>query len=345
MNRRFSVTGLATVLGISVLARGQDAKPAVVYIDDLDITKAVQGYGSPGKNISAESNPVTLKGKTFSHAFGTHADGKMVIDTRGVAKSFSSIVGVDDDTSGAGSVRFYVIGDGKLLAESGILRGNDEPKTLTADLTDVKQLVLRCDVANDGDDNDHADWADAKIILKDGATDKPLAVGVSNAVPELGVFVDELDLSTAEPEGADAKADMSTSGHPITLDGKTFLHGYGTRANGKLVIAVNGAANAFTATVGVDDAAEPADSVRFNVYGDGKLLSRTDVIHHKDKPRELNVDITGVKQLVLKVDAGDSATSDNADWADPKITLDPVKASNRPETVDASTEVKEEAAK
>jgi alpha-galactosidase len=112
------------------------------------------------------------------------------------------------------------------------------------------------------------------------------------------------------------------------------------------VIGVNAAAKSFTAAVGVDDGSGPTDAAQFSVYGDGKLLTKSDVIHHGDKPKELSVDLTGVKQMVLKVDGGGNGTTgDNADWADPKITLDPANAKARPETVEASTEVKEEAAK
>ena len=55
-------------------------------------------------------------------------------------------VGVDDSTENtAGLVRFYVYGDGKLLAESVPARFGSKAQTLTADVRGVKviELVVR----------------------------------------------------------------------------------------------------------------------------------------------------------------------------------------------------------
>ena len=59
-----------------------------VWVDELDLSKATQGYNETYKNESAEHNPVTLKTKTFTHAVGTHANGMIVIDLKGAAKTF-----------------------------------------------------------------------------------------------------------------------------------------------------------------------------------------------------------------------------------------------------------------
>ncbi|HVT80677.1 MAG TPA: NPCBM/NEW2 domain-containing protein [Phycisphaerae bacterium] len=137
-----------------------------VWVDDLDLTKATQGWNETYKNESAEHNPLTLKGKTFKHAVGTHADGLIVIDLQGAAKSFSATVGVDDDAEEEGSVGFTVIGDGKVLARTGTINRPDPVKKITVDLTGVKQLVLQCDGGDDDNiNNDHADWAEPLITL------------------------------------------------------------------------------------------------------------------------------------------------------------------------------------
>ncbi len=137
-----------------------------VWVDDLDLTKATQGYNETYKNESAEHNPVTLKGKTFAHAVGTHANGLIVIDLKGAAKSFSVTVGIDDDAEDEGSCGFTVIADGKVLARTGTINRQDPVKKLSVDLTGAKQLVLQCDSGDDDNiNNDHADWAEPLITL------------------------------------------------------------------------------------------------------------------------------------------------------------------------------------
>lgn len=138
----------------------------VVWVDDLDLTKATQEWNETYKNESSEHNPLTLKGKTFKHGIGTHANGLIVIDLKGAALSFSAIVGVDDDAEEEGSVGFTVIGDGKVLARTGTIRRPDPVKEIKVDVKGVQQLVLKTDSGDDDNiNNDHGDWAEPCITL------------------------------------------------------------------------------------------------------------------------------------------------------------------------------------
>jgi alpha-galactosidase len=81
---------------------------------------------------------------------------------------FTATVGVDDEVGQRGSVVFKVVGDGKTLWESPILRGGDPARDVSVDLTGVNQLTLIVGDAGDDINYDHADWADAKIVMKEG---------------------------------------------------------------------------------------------------------------------------------------------------------------------------------
>ena len=153
-----------------------------VWLDDLNLSAATQGYGEPQKNQSIDGQPLTIGGKKFARGFGTHADGQLRVNLDGGAQSFSASVGVDDDVNGnaAASVEFIVRGDGKALWQSGVMRAGDAAKTCAVDLAGVKSLVLEVTDAGDGIAYDHADWADAKF---ETAAGKPVAVG-GEAKPE-----------------------------------------------------------------------------------------------------------------------------------------------------------------
>jgi len=74
-------------------------------------------------------------------------------------------VGVDEGKkTNPGSVEFLVIGDGKTLWKSGVMKGGKPVQRVEVDLTGVKSLELRATDGGDGVDSDHADWADARIL-------------------------------------------------------------------------------------------------------------------------------------------------------------------------------------
>ena len=138
-----------------------------VLLSELDLSKAVQGFGKPQADRSVDGHPLTLHGQTFAHGFGTHSPGILVIDLRGGTRRFTATVGIDDEVpDGKGSANFEVLGDkNKLLWQSGIQRKGQIPQTVDLDLTGVHQIILRVTTGGDGFEYDHADWADARFTV------------------------------------------------------------------------------------------------------------------------------------------------------------------------------------
>jgi hypothetical protein len=298
-----------------------------VFVDSLDLSKA-----HPATPASAHPTG-TLGGKKIEHAVALKPNASLVIDTKGNAKSFSAAVALDDAANAEALARFYIVGDGKLLAESGIMKKGDNAKTLTADLTGIKQLVLRVDDVQTKNPSTLASFGDAKITLASDTGEKPVTAAAEHAVPELLVYIDELDVSKATTGWNEPQINKSAEYNPLTLREKTFLHGFGTHAPSTFVINLKGAAKSFSAIVGVEDDADDAGTIGITVIGDGKVLAKTGTVGRTTAAKELKADLTGVQQLVLVVDSGDDddITMDHADWADAKITLDPAKAKDRPE--------------
>ncbi len=167
---------LVLALGLSLAALvPQIVSAETVWLDDLNLSAATQGWGEPHKNQSVDGKPLTIAGQSFARGFGTHAESKLHVNLNGGAQSFSASVGVDDDVNGsaASSVEFIVLGDGKELWKSGVLRAGNAAKACEVNLAGVKSLVLEVTAAGDGIDSDHADWANAKF---ETAAGKPEAV-------------------------------------------------------------------------------------------------------------------------------------------------------------------------
>jgi alpha-galactosidase len=151
---------------------GTSAGAATFGIETLDLGYVEQGWGGPQANRSVDGRGLSVGGRKFEHGLGTHAASSFRVALDGKGERFTSFVGIDDEVGKQGSVVFSVIGDGKPLCDSGVMRGGEPAKELNADLRGIKTIILRVGDAGDGLNFDHADWAEAKIAMIEG---KPAA--------------------------------------------------------------------------------------------------------------------------------------------------------------------------
>jgi len=157
-----------------------------------------------------------------------------------------------------------------------------------------------------------------------GATLLGLLFGGVGAGAEETVPLSKLDLSKAVQGFGKPLADRSVDNHPLTLHGQTFMSGFGTHSPGVLVIDLKGGTRRFTATVGIDDEVQGGrGSANFQVLGDGhKLLWQSGILRQGQSPKAVDLDLTGVQQIILRVTTGgDGFEYDHADWADARFVV------------------------
>ena len=147
----------------AVLAASPIVAAETVWLDDLDIAKTEQQWGNPHKNLSVDGHKLTIAGRAYERGMGTHAESTLVLDLQGAGERFAAVVGVDDEVTESGSVEFRVVGDGKTLWESGVMKSGQAAKPVAVSLKGVRKLLLVVGDAGDGINYDHADWADAKF--------------------------------------------------------------------------------------------------------------------------------------------------------------------------------------
>lgn len=160
-----TVTSSTKVTG---LAKGQ------IYLSDMRdqvVGTPTNGWGpvewdqSNGESSSEDGGPLTINKVEYAKGIGVHANSSITFNLQGRCTSFSAVVGVDDEVSTNGSVKFTVLGDGgRELATSKVLTFTDDGVQLTADTTGQQQLVLQVDDSGNGNGQDHADWADAQVV-------------------------------------------------------------------------------------------------------------------------------------------------------------------------------------
>jgi hypothetical protein len=138
-------------------------------VSDLQFVSATNGWGpverdqSVGGQNADDGTPLTIDGTVYPKGLGTNSPSDVTIYLGGNCSSFTSIVGDDADADGNGTMTFSVLGDGKTLAATGVIKGGDPAQQLTADLTGVQMLDLVVGDAGDGNAYDHGDWAMPKL--------------------------------------------------------------------------------------------------------------------------------------------------------------------------------------
>jgi alpha-galactosidase len=139
---------------------------ATIWLDDLDLRLTIQDWGDPHKNQSVDGHGLSIGGKSFEHGLGTHAESILFINLKSAAEIFSASVGVDGEVNNpVASVEFFVVGDGKTLWQSGVMKAGGTAKSFTVNLAGVKSLILKVGDAHDGISYDHADWVDARFEM------------------------------------------------------------------------------------------------------------------------------------------------------------------------------------
>jgi alpha-galactosidase len=144
-----------------------------IWLHELDISKMETGWGTVRANLSCDSNKLSVGGKVYEIGVGTHAISKMMIDLHGNGVKFGASCGVDDEASDQASIEFFVIGDQRILWQSGMMKKGDPALPMDVSLKGIQKLAL---YVSDGDDYnyyDHSDWLEAYIEFRN---DPPVAV-------------------------------------------------------------------------------------------------------------------------------------------------------------------------
>lgn len=198
------------------------AQEQTVRLSDMEIGKAVQSYAHAMRNRAVNGEPLAVAGVGYDDGVGVMAHNLIKINSAGKALRFTAIVGVNDNaknykaaninripmTDGTmvfyevdgeskqfigigrgdgsvelGSVVFRVVGDGRELYNSGVVRAGDKPRNIDIDIVGVKTLELITEEADDGPSGDHADWINAGITYRDVAPQIVDALRANGAEP------------------------------------------------------------------------------------------------------------------------------------------------------------------
>ncbi len=156
---------LLVILTLTSLARAQ--KVTSLWLDDLKIQTFSEGIPSVEAKKSGGGDSIRLAGKYFERGIGVHSMSVLSFLLNGKAEQFSATVGADDKANKNMHVQFFVLGDQKILFESGPMKVGDAPKKVTVNLSGIQRMGLLVTVSmeDEGYGKTYSDWADAKLVM------------------------------------------------------------------------------------------------------------------------------------------------------------------------------------
>ncbi|UBM59254.1 NPCBM/NEW2 domain-containing protein [Marinilongibacter aquaticus] len=146
-----------------------------VYLSDYVPYSITNGYGpieydmAVGADQNHDGASLNIQGQSYSRGLGVHSYSEIVYNLpNGQYKTFSAFVGVDDeiaDASPDGKVIFKVFLDNNVSPEytSPLMSPADAAQAICINLGSATKLRLVVENGGDGNSNDHADWAEARL--------------------------------------------------------------------------------------------------------------------------------------------------------------------------------------
>jgi len=124
---------------------------------------ATSGWMSPTVDLSVGGgSPISMLGQVYPTGLGVASPSTVRYYLGGACDRLNATVGIDDAVRNVGpeggTSTFQVVGDGRVLFDSGIVT-RDATRQVDVDLTGVRVLDLLVGDAGDGGYNDRADWA------------------------------------------------------------------------------------------------------------------------------------------------------------------------------------------
>ncbi|MGQ9662650.1 MAG: NPCBM/NEW2 domain-containing protein [Kiritimatiellia bacterium] len=161
---------LAVPIALDEIAQVQTMGGYVQYLSQLQPVevneKTILAPPQPYQmNQSCQKESLSIAGKRYPWGIGVHADSELTFLINARFKEFRSDIGIATSMGNRGSVVFEVLGDGKLLYKSPLIRGSDgKAVSVAVPVEGVKKLTLRVTNGEDLDLGDVANWGSARLL-------------------------------------------------------------------------------------------------------------------------------------------------------------------------------------
>lgn len=200
----------------------------IIPLSSLEISKAINGWGTIKANRSIDGNDIILNGIIYRSGVGAHATNQIIVKLNGAVTKFSTRIGIDDEVKGKnnpGVVDYHIYlksenGDVKDVAQGTIRSTDTTTPQIDVDCIGWKYLFLEADDAG-VNENDHVDWANAYFEYIEQNSTRPEIVSADEISSDLACAT----ILFSQPgvrfmhrlRAANPEAEISVSGLPEGL--------------------------------------------------------------------------------------------------------------------------------
>ena len=152
----------------------QPVSPRVRYLSDVENPSYVHIpfltlHWPHWEDRSVLGGRLRHDGSIYLKGLGMHSTSRLAYDLPPGYRRFEAEVAVDEDADTGGSVTFrvFLAGDGgqwNQAYRSPVVRGGERPLRLRIELGEARRIALIVDFADYGDQLDHADWLNARLV-------------------------------------------------------------------------------------------------------------------------------------------------------------------------------------
>lgn len=140
-----------------------------VYLSDLESSgyrhvPYLERTWDYGLDRSVGGGPLRVGGKRYLKGLSMHSTSRLSFVVPEGMRRFAASLAIDDDADGRGSVTFRVFVDKEERFRSEVIRGGQPPMPMEVDVAGGSQVSLIVDFADHGDEQDHADWLNARLV-------------------------------------------------------------------------------------------------------------------------------------------------------------------------------------
>jgi hypothetical protein len=115
------------------------------------------------------------------------------------------------------------------------------------------------------------------------------------------------------------RQDRNFESGPLQLAGTEYSKGLAIRSRTEMTYRLPGSFSRFKAIAGIDDSVRPHGNVRLAIRGDNNVLLDTSIAG-TDEPKTIDLDLTGVRKLIILVDFGNQlGVGDHLDLCNARI--------------------------
>lgn len=138
-----------------------------VWMDEMNIAPFAQGIRPFKTKSNYRNDTFSINGVNYTRGVGGITPSIFSFNLNGNARRFSAEVGVDDSANTKIPLKFYIIGDRKILFESGEMKVGDAAKKVDVDLTGIQRLGLLVidDIGGVRNKRTYCNWANAQFEM------------------------------------------------------------------------------------------------------------------------------------------------------------------------------------